>query len=227
MVAPCRRSLVAVLLLGALSCTGCDLASLCYFLLPESQVPPKCGQIASSDKKKEVKAMVLVLGQDLETRPETMQVDRQLAELLVAKLREKYQTNEENVVLIQPRKVDEYKSAHPEWKRMNPREIGRVFKVDYVIVLELTQFGLVEKGGLMYQGRADITMTLVEVSKPDETPAVQELSCVYPSVPIDMDADLKPAEFRLRFLNTIAKKLTLYFAGHSFRDEHGMEDFAR
>lgn len=227
MGAPCWRWLSPVVLVGALCCTGCDLASLCYFLLPESKVPPKCGQIASSDKKKEVKAMVIVQGQDLESRPETMQVDRQLAELLVAKLREKYQANEEKVVLIQPRKVDEFKSAHPEWKQMNPLEIGRVFKVDYVIVLEVTQFGMYEKGGLMYQGRADISVTLVDVHKPDEPPALQEFSCLYPSVPIDMDADLPPTEFRLRFLNTIAKKLTLYFAAHSFRDEHGMEDFAR
>ena len=56
---------------------------------------------------------------------------------------------------------------------------------------------------------------------------MQEFSLAYPSVPIDMDQDLKPVEFRLRFLNTIAKKLTLYFAAHTFRDEHGMDDFAR
>jgi hypothetical protein len=220
---PTRRLLALLLLLGALTGTGCNIATLAYFLLPESKFPPRCGQIASDDKKKEVKALVLVLGQDLETRPETMQVDRQLAELLVKRLRDKYQANEENVTLIQPRKIDDYKSKHPEWKTMDPRQIGQDFKVDYIIVLEITQFELYEKARQMYQGQANISLTLVDVKKPDETPAIKEFTCVYPSVPIDKDDHL-PAEFRLRFLNNIAKKLTLQFAAHSSREEHEMED---
>ena len=113
MVAPSRRWLAPVLLSGSCVAPGATLPRCAPLLLPESKVLPKCGQIASSDKKKEVKAMVLVQGQNLETQPETMQVDRQLAELLVARLREKYEANEEKVTLIPPRKIDEFKSNIP------------------------------------------------------------------------------------------------------------------
>ncbi len=226
MGAPCRRLLIAVLLLGVLWGTGCNLASLCYFLLPEGKVPPKCGSMAAADKKKTVKAMVLVLGQDLDLRPETMRVDRQLGELLAAKLREKYKENEEKVELIQPRLIEEYKSRCPDWKKKSPREIGLALKVDYVMVLEITQFGLVAPGGLIYQGQANISVSLVDVHNPDDPSAMQEVSFKYPSVERDMVGDIQPSEFRLRFLNMIAKRLTLYFASHTSHDEyHQMDEF--
>src|SRR5262249_50560591 len=135
-----------LVLLVPLLCTGCDLASILYFLVPEGKLAPQC-PIADPDKKKEVKAMVLVLAESLEMHSEAMQADRQLADLLVKQLREKYQANQDKVTLVPPRQVDEFKSAHPEWKRLNPLEIGKIFKVDYVIVLEINSFSLKEKGG--------------------------------------------------------------------------------
>jgi len=224
MNAVCKRWLIPVLLLGGLCCAGCDLGSLAYFILPESKAPPKLGQIASSDKKKEVKAMVLVLGEGLETRADAMQADRELSELLVKQLREKYQENEEKVTLIPPRKVEQFKSDHPDWRGKNALEIGKIFKVDYVIVLEIHTFNLIEKGGQMYQGRADLSISLVDVNQPDEAPARDEFPCVYPSVPVDMDSDTTQMQFRQQFINAIARKLTLYFAAHSTRESKRMED---
>ena len=74
-------TLAALMLLGALS-AGCQLLALPYFFLPgmEPRSDPKC-PLASKDKEKTVK--VLILSQaSLETRPEFLRVDRDLAQML-------------------------------------------------------------------------------------------------------------------------------------------------
>ncbi len=219
-----RRALILVVLLGGLCGAGCDLGSLAYFILPESMAPPKLGAIASEDKKKEVKAMVLVLGEGLDARVDAMQADRELSELLVKHLKEKFQENQEKVTLIPASSVERYKNSHPEWKRENPRKIGELFHVDYVIVVEIHAFSLIEKGNQMFQGKADLTIGLKNVKQEDENPPQEEFPCVYPSTPVDMDSDTTPAQFRQRFLNAIARRLVPYFAAHSQRGMSRMEE---
>jgi len=225
MKAYCWRWLAPVLLVGAVCCTGCDLASLAYFLVPEGQEPPKCGPIVDpNNKKKEVKAMILVLSQGLETRSETMQADRQLAVLLFERLSACYKANGENVVLTPLRKLEDFKVAHPNWKSLSPARIGELFKVDHVIVLDITSFSVLTQGGMLAQGQADISVNLVNVQKPDEVPAPYEVHCTYPSVAVDTDSDFRSGEFRQKFLNAITKKLTAYFAAHSPRQKSDMDE---
>ncbi len=224
MMTRCRRWPVLMLVVGSLSCTGCDLATMLYFMMPESKHPPLCGQVADPDKKKEVKALVWVLAEGAETRPELLMADRELAELLVKQLREKYEANGEKVKLISPKQVEDYKSAHPDCKQIHPREVGKIFKVDYVIVLEITSFSLLGHGGQVYQGRVDISLSLVNVNEEDEPPAKREFSRKYPSVPNEDIGDIQPVQFREKFLRALAKELALYFVAHAPRETHGLDE---
>src|SRR5262249_709605 len=139
---------------------------------------------------------------------------------------EQFATNEEKVVLVPQHKIEEFKNSHPDWHDLSPHEIGCKFKVDYVVVLEISQLSLYEKGRTMYRGQAQISLTLVDVSHPDE-PACSPFSYQYPSEAkgggMDIDSTMPPSRFRADFLDMMAKRLVRYFAAHSSRDLYDVD----
>jgi hypothetical protein len=218
MKAHARRWFLAGLFAASLA--GCDPATTAYFLLPETKDPAELRRLASDDKKKEVKVAVLT-HTELETRPELIQADRQLAEYLGKQLRDRCAENKEKVTVIPSRRVEDYKNTHPRWR--DPLEVGRELKVDYVIYLEVNSLSLYEKGSsnLMYRGRANISVSLVDVNHPDDTPEQKEYTDTYPSDaqgPIDASMDTSPMQFRAAFLNYVATRLSWNFTGHRKRD---------
>jgi hypothetical protein len=211
-----RRWLPATLLLGTLFLTGCGVGEFLYFVLPESKQPPLCAPIASKEKKK-VKAMVLVYAQGVDNRRDAMQVDRDLAELLVKNMREQFESNQEKVDLIPPRQIEDFKSHHPDWKDSQPFAIGKLLGVDYVIVLEINSFTLHADGRQMFRGQTSIAISLVDVHKGDEAPEHKEFTCRYPNDSkgaVDKDLDMPESKFRLEFLENVAKRLMRYFVAY-------------
>lgn len=209
------------------SCVGCDIGALTYFLTPESTLPPLCGSMVSKDKKKLVRAMILVTPPSDHIQMDVVQADRQLTDLLYKNLREQFKENQENVVILPPRKLEEYKSKHPGWKDLGPARMGKFLGMDYVIVLEMHSFSLKENGGILMRGRTDITASLVDVHQPEEAPERKEFNCLYPNESrgaVDVDTSRSPAQFRQEFLETVARRLTRYFCAYSPRERYDMED---
>ena len=214
-----RRVLAASLCLAASLGAGCNLISLPFFLFsPEPKKDAMLKRIASEDKEKEVK-MVVICYSGLETRPEFIQADRQLAELLTKHLKDLFEYNKEKVKVVSPRKVEEYKSNHPDWhQNLEPAQIGKHFNADYVAFLDMNSMALFEKGSVnsMYRGRADITVTLVDVNKPDDYPDRKEFTQVFPGEakgPIPV-GDVTVNQFRAMFLDSVARRLAWYFTAH-------------
>jgi hypothetical protein len=206
--------------LVAAASAGCDPWTTAYFLLPEMKDPAELRRLASDDKKKEVRVAILS-HTELETRPELIQADRQLAEYLAKQLRERCAENKEKVNVVPLRRVEEYKSSHPHWR--DPLEVGRELKVDYVIYLEINSLSLYEKGSpnMLYRGRANISVSLVDVNHPDDVPEQKEYTDTYPSDaqgPIDASLDTNPMQFRAAFLTYVAKRLSWNFTGHRKRE---------
>jgi hypothetical protein len=196
--------------------------------MPESGQPPEIKRLASDDKKKEVRVVILTYSNDVETRPELIGSDRQLSELLYKQLHELCESNQEKVAIIPPRKVEEFKSSHPDWQKQELATIGRYFRADYVIYLEINSLGLYEKGSAnqLYRGNADLVVTLVDVNKPDEAPEQKQFSCVYPSDakgPVPVGLDTQPMLFRQAFLTFIAKRLSWFFSPYPKRESYYVE----
>lgn len=209
------------LLLATVLCAGCDMGTLAYFLLPESKNDPECKNLACSDKKKEVKVAILAYAPGLDL--DLMQADRQLCELLGRRLRDQYERNEEKVTILPQSKVEDFKSSNPDFL---PRDIGKHFKADYVIVLEIHSLSIYEKGNIMYRGRTDLTVTVVDVNKPDQAPESKEYNTVYPGESrgaMDICPEMPPLQFRLKFLDNVARKLTRYFAAYSTREAYDVD----
>jgi hypothetical protein len=205
---------------------GCDVASLVYFLSPETKAPAECRSLVDEDPKKEVRIVIWPTVSNASIlRLEFLQADRQLGELVARQLGDLYKENQEKVVVVPPRKVEEYKSTHAGWRNdFDPVQLGRHFAADYVIVVDIHALSLYEEGSsnTVYRGKAQLTLTLVDADHPDESPERRELSYNYPSDarPVLADADTPPLQFRTQFLGYIAKRLAWQFAAHPQQEIH-------
>src|SRR5882724_11421890 len=150
--------------------SGCDLQTLAYFMMPEAREEAIIKHLASEDPKNDPHVMILTYTNGLETRAEFIQADRQLAELLAGHLRKMAGAEKQKLTIIPQGKVETFKNTHPNWHQMDNYQIGRALGADYVIYLEINSLSLYEKNSFnqFLRGRADITVTLVEVAKPDE-----------------------------------------------------------
>jgi len=224
----CSRLILAALCVGLAGIgTGCgDMGSLAYFLAPGQRLGAKMKHLASKDKKQKPPRVMILTYAGLETRAEFIHADRQLSELLASNLRKLAEPRQELLDVVPPRKVEEYKNAHPEWHTMKVDEVGRQFGADYVIYLELRSLSLYEPGNsnTLYRGRASLLVSLVEVNRPDET-NTQNYVCTFPSEargPVDV-YDIQPIQFRQSFLHHIARELSWYFSKYPREQQRAIE----
>jgi hypothetical protein len=218
-----RRGAWMGVLLGAALCSGCNVLAMPFFLLPGME--PKVAaryKIAPKEKDKEVRVIILASA-GLETRPELLRVDRELSRKLAAKLEEGFKKNSEKVTIIPTSRVEKYKDDHPSWKTKQPEEIGRYFRADYVIDLEINSISLYQQGSYnqMFRGRAEIAVDVVDVNKPSEGPVYhEEYGIEYPKVRGPQPVDgANPAGFRDAFLSYVARELSWRFTAHLQDDE--------
>jgi hypothetical protein len=226
MAAWIRRWRLAVLLVVAAGGLGCNMLSFPFFLLwgANSKQPPAF-QLASKDKDHEIRVVILA-ATGLETRPEFLRVDRELANLLARQLQQLCKENKENVKLVPARKVDQFKDEHPNWKTMDLVKIGDYFDADYVIHLDIHSLSLYEPGSAnqLFRGRADIDVRVVDVNEPDEDPVYRNVyRCEYPKTrgPIPV-GDGSAQQFKQAFLEHVSKQLSWLFTAHPYDDEYKM-----
>jgi hypothetical protein len=214
--------MTAGLLTTAALSAGCNPLELGYFLFgPEPKIEASLKQIASTDKERTVRAVVLV-SNDANSSMDFVRADVELSHLVVNKMRDQCKYNNEKVELISPTKVNEFKNKHPDWRTIPPEKIGTHFDADYVIDLEINKLSLYEYGSAnqIYRGRAEISITLFDVNNPDEGAERSEFNYVYPSDSIQgVPIDDKPKEkFIEDFYKSLAEKITWHFTAHPTRE---------
>lgn len=220
-----RLGLLLGLCIAAVA-AGCSFPAVMYFLMPEAKEPAEYKRLASDDKKREIKVLLWTY-MGLDTRMEFTQVDRQLTELLARQIRKMSEENDEKLTFISPRKVEEYKNEHPNWKTLDPDQVGRFFHADYVISLEIDQFGLYAPNAheMLLQGKSHMLISLVDVKQPDESLPSREFTYIYPGEQGALDNFSMPiAQFRQIYLEKLARRLTYWFVNHPKHDRVMMMD---
>jgi len=215
-----RRSFLLGLC-GAGLLAGCNFPTAMYFLMPDAKEPAEYKRLASDDKKKEVR-VVLWTYSALDMRTEFIQADRLLTELLSKRIHKMSEENDEKVTVVSPRKVEDYKNTHPDWKALPLEQVGHYFKADYVISLEIDQLSLYEPNAneTLLSGRTHILVSVVDVKNPDDSPHPTEFSDRYPTElrgGID-SLDMHPMQFRQKFLEHVAKRLSYFFVNYQKRE---------
>jgi hypothetical protein len=228
MASPRHPWLLASLILASLAGFGCNLLALPFFLMTgmDPKLPPKC-RLASDDKERTVRILIMA-SNGLETRPEFLRVDQEICSMLARNLEKGFKDNKEKVLVVPVGKVSKYKDEHPNWRAMGPTEIGKYFDADYVIDLEIEQLTLFEpgSGNQLYRGRGTVSISVSEVSKPDEDPMYRETYTVeYPRTrgPIPV-GDGNAQQFRQLFLNQLAKELSWRFTAHPTSEDISCTD---
>ena len=121
------------------------------------------------------------------------------------------------------RRYKEFKNDHPGWNSLGLKEMAKHFKVDYLIYLEIDSMSLYETGSqkTLYYGRTNITASVLNANKPDESPNPKTFTCEYPKSkgPISVDESTPPRAFYMAFMNFIAKRLSWYFAPHEIKQD--------
>jgi hypothetical protein len=218
----CRTVLLTGLLTAVLA-GGCNPLQLPFFLFaPEPKIEASLKRLAAKDKDKTVRVVVLVSHDLNKVSADFIGADRALANLVASTLREQCKANKEKVEVVPTTKVEEFKNKHPDtWRTMPLDEIGRRFDADYVIDLELTHLSLHEpKSSGFYRGRAQVSITLMDVNEPDE-PISDEFNWNFPGdvtqgIPVE---DTTLPAFRLAFYKSLATQLAWHFTGHTTADD--------
>jgi hypothetical protein len=216
-----RRQLVGLILLALGGTIGCNpLSTLAYFLTlnNDPKVEPPCR--LKKDNKKNAKVVILV-STGLGTPEMLIGADRELANLLAVKLQEGCKANKENVIVVPANRVQRYKDENPNWQAEGAEKVGKYFRADYVIDLEISAMTLYERlsNNQMYRGNAEISVAVHDLSKPGEAPTFSEVyTCEYPpSRPVPV-TDIPLQKFRLQFLTRVATDLSWYFTPHDVSD---------
>ena len=203
--------------------SGCNIMSLPYFLLmSDPKHEAELQSLAPKDKKTEKKVIILTYGK-LDLRPELINSDREIAFTVEKNLKALNSANGDKVSIIPSRKVEEYKSSHSDWQDRDPAEIGKHFKADYVVYLEINSLGIYElgSGGTLYRGRADINISLIDIKNPDESQPSRNFTCQFhrESRMQVTASDQSPMEFRQTFLDYVGKRIAWKFAARPTRDD--------
>lgn len=214
------RHWIGLIVLALIATAGCNpLSTMAYFLAlsGDPKVPAQCH--LTREDKKPAKVVVLVSTGALETREQLIGADRELAGLLCTKLQEGCKANKENVVILPASRVQRYKDEHPNWQAMGAEDVGKYFRADYVIDMEIGAMTLFERrsANQMFRGNAEISVAVYDMHKSGD-PWNTVYTCEYPSsrpVPV---TDSTPQKFRLMFLTRVATELSWYFTGHDVSD---------
>ncbi len=217
-----RRRWLLSGLVGAALVAGCDPATTLFFLMPEEKDEPELKRLADQDKNKEVKVVILTYAA-MYPQIEFINADHQITQMLAKQLTELFKADKEKVVIVPPRKVEAYKNQHPSRRGLDPVEVGRHFQADKVVYLELKKLSLYDPGSArtMLRGRAEISVSVVDMEHPDDTEEPQVMRYVYPADshgPVVDDIDTPPELFRQKFLTYVARRLSWAFAPHAKHD---------
>jgi hypothetical protein len=214
-----------ILLLGTLWVSiGCGPATLSYFVLPfaDDRIPPKC-KLAS---KKEVTVCILTNFASLETRPDAVPAEAELAELFAQQLRKRAQEHKEKIKVVPPAKVRAIQHRADLASR-SLQEIGKELQADYVIALEIGALSLYEKSSFqqLYRGNMEINVQVVDATKPagEGTIFTEPYRREYPGRGAMDAGDMSIAQFRARFLNAVAADLARLFIAYPSDERHVMD----
>ena len=214
-------SRVVLFSLLVVACTGCNPILLMSYLFDNNNPKTKAEfplKPRPKHEKEEVKVLVLTSCAP-GLSPDMIGIDRLLAAEFIPLLEARCLENKENIKILKSAPIDAYKKENPEWRGQHPMEIGKYFKADYVIDIEVLSIGMFEPGTQreLMKGRAKIAVMAYDMSKPAKEPAYNppESNFEYPRTHEKSRYDMPVSTFRQKFVKRIAEELVVPFAAHT------------
>ena len=123
-----------------------------------------------------------------------------------------YQLGENKITIIKPDYVSAWVQSHPKWELAE--EIGREFKADYVIEIELSEFGLYEgTSTTLYRGRteADIHVTEMDQAGHGDRIFSKELDFHFPIRVPRSSSEQELLPFKREYISRLSEKIGWMF----------------
>jgi hypothetical protein len=171
-----RLLILAPLLLWLPTGVGCNLISVPFVLFapdPTEEVPAEYAHLKGQ-------RVVILVWAEQATLYEFPKVQVSLASHVRYFLKEKLP----DLDIVAPSKVVRYMRNNPDWATESPAKIGKLFKADAVMMLELMELNTREPGSPnLYRGRARARVTMYDLTGDEERPkgmALKPAEAVYP-----------------------------------------------
>jgi hypothetical protein len=194
---------------------GCNPATLTgYLLMPfQPNLPPKCDQMKL--EKDSTVAVAAFYGY-LEQQPEAQGLERELNERLCAALKKRFESNRQKVNLVPPSRVQAYLNQSARMPDLH--ELGKHFKADYVIALEVQGVRLYERGVRdLYRGNLNLDVVVFDIKKPSGESSIfhETFRCEYPkNNPVPVETGSSVGQFRAQFLDQVSRQLSRWFTSY-------------
>ncbi len=182
----------------------------------EAKTPPEF-PLTKKPRADDVKVIVLVSGR-VPTDTDTIGLDRTLNTEMIQLLEERCKANKEVVTVFKMKALDDFRAKHPD-PTMHPFEVGKEWKADYVIEIEIQELSLFKPGSRrqFLQGAANLTVNAYDISKKSKEPAYSmTLTQSYPrdrEEPVESPASVE--NFRRAFVKRIANAIVVKFTTSS------------
>jgi hypothetical protein len=222
-----RATWIAMVVNVVLLSIGCSPTNLAMFLnvFGDNNLPPEYPLI--TDKKKEPTVVVMANFSQLEDRREVLPSDNELAEKVAQHMKLRAEANKQKLKIVPVSQVRSYQTKLGTRNGASPLEVGKHFKSDYVVYLEINSIALYERKsfGDLYRGNAEVAISLYELDKPEGEQKVfdKPYRCEYPTSGPRDAGSCSVIQFRGQFLTKIAREVSKMFVAFSPDERTEME----
>ncbi|MFG0333253.1 MAG: hypothetical protein ACF8TS_07830 [Maioricimonas sp. JB049] len=123
-----------------------------------------------------------------------------------------YRLAEHGINVIHPDYIRAWVDENSDWERAD--EIGRAFKADFVIELELASFGLYEENSTtLFRGRTEAYVNVFEMDEvgAGERIFTKEIDFAFPTRVPRSTYDQTPISFKREYLSRLSEKIGFLF----------------
>jgi hypothetical protein len=224
-----RRTWIVLILNAILMSIGCNPNTLAMLVAPwaDDKEPPEYKIIESA--KKEVTVVVMASAGDEIDRRGLPQVENDVADMVGEHMRLRCRGNKEKIKIVPTAQVRNFQNKQGLASVVRPAEVGKHFKADYVVYLDITAMSLYEKHshGLLYRGVAEIEVNLYDMKKQEGGGECKVFNkpyrCEYPNIGGRDTSDCSQTQFKSLFLARIARDVSKMFIAYPSDERMAME----
>lgn len=207
-----------VFLAMCLTPMGCTQMVMLGYLIggPPSIEPDFDAKTNVSLSKKGTKVLVMCYAPK-EVKWDFDSVDRELGRHLSHRLAQN------KITVMDPDAVHAWLDEHDDWDK--PEEIGRDFEADYVIFVEINEFGLYEQGSSnLYRGHSECLISVYQMEDGEGNEIyTKEYVSKFPLLQPVSTSDQSYYDFKRHYLSFLSQELGRHFYEHFAGDDipHG------
>lgn len=194
----------------AMSFSGCAQAVLIGYLIggPPSIEPDFDSMTSESLSAPDTRVAVICYA-PTELKWDFEKLDKEIAEAVT------YRLGQNHVKVLRPEYVQGYIDEHPDWEQAE--EIGEYCEADYVVSIEISDFGLYEENSTtLYRGRTEAFVHVIKMDEFGEGDRIytKELNSLFPtSIPRSVQ-DQSFESFKREYLSNLSEQIGWLFYEH-------------